>query len=104
MKKLHTFGIGQAPLAEMLKERLVQEGIACVLRNVTLGSALGEIPMTECFPELWLLDAETWPRADNLLRQWLAEPDTGECWICPECGATVDPPLEVCWRCERERT
>jgi len=103
MKKLHTFGLGEAPLAGMLKERLAQEGIACVLRNAALGAALGEIPLAECFPELWLLDDETWPRADNLLRQWLSEPGNGESWICPACGASVDPPLEACWRCERER-
>jgi len=103
MKKLHTFGLGETPLAEMLKERLAQEGIACVLRNTALGTALGEIPLTECFPELWLLDAETWPKAKNLLRQWLAE-TAGDTWTCPACGAVVDPPLEACWRCERERS
>lgn len=103
MKRLYTFGLGEAPLAEMLKERLAQEGIVCVLRNTALGAALGEIPLTECYPELWLLDAETWPRADNLLRQWLTEAGGGEPWTCPRCGASVDPPLEACWRCEHAR-
>jgi len=103
MRKLHTFGLHQGPVAAMLAERLQREGIACVVRNAALGTALGEIPLTECFPELWLIDGETWPRARNLLDQWLASGDEGESWICPGCGETIEPPFEACWRCERQR-
>ena len=38
MRKLHTFGLHQGPVAAMLAERLQREGIACVVRNAALGT------------------------------------------------------------------
>jgi len=102
MKKLHTFGLHEGPFAALLKERLEQEGVACLLRNQQLFSALGEIPFTECFPELWVVDAEAWPRARALLDQWLSEQPAGGPWTCPVCHETIDPPFATCWRCGHE--
>jgi len=99
MKKLYTFGLHDGPLAEALKERLENEGVKCVLRNQQLFAALGEIPFTECFPELWLVDAETWPRAHALLDQWLGDGSISTSWTCPGCHETIDPPFARCWRC-----
>ncbi len=102
MRKLHTFGLHDGPFAALLKERLEQEGVACLLRNQQLFSALGEIPFTECFPELWVVDAETWPRARALLDQWLAAHASTGTWTCPACHETIDPPFSTCWRCGYE--
>ena len=62
MKKLYAFGLGERPLALLLKELLEGEGIACLLRNEELFAALGEIPFLECLPELWVVDDEVYPR------------------------------------------
>jgi len=99
MKKLHTFGLYEGPLAELFRERLADEGVDSIVRNQQLSSALGEIPFTECFPELWVIDAETWPRARKLLDQWFTESSMKEPWTCPECREVVEPPLACCWRC-----
>lgn len=71
MKKLHVFSPWQRPQAFLFRELLEKEGIACQLRNAQLASALGEIPFTECYPELWVLDDEVYPRARLLLDGWL---------------------------------
>jgi len=102
MKKLQTFAVHEGPLAGMLKERLEQEGVACLVRNQQLFAALGEIPFTECFPELWVVDAETWPRAKALLDQWLGGGSVSEAWTCSGCGELIEPPFSSCWRCGRE--
>ena len=99
MKKLHTFGLHEGPLVELLLERLEKEGVDCVLRNRQLFSALGEIPFTECFPELWVVDAEVWPRARALLDQWLADTGLGKSWNCPACGESVEAVFSSCWHC-----
>ncbi len=89
----------------MLKDFLGKEGIACVLRNDNLSTAMGEIPFIECFPELWLLDDECLPRARMLLDGWLnskaAVPE--EAWICPACGEQSDGNFGACWSCGRLR-
>lgn len=103
MKKLHTFTHRERAYASLLKERLAGEGIICLLRNDELSTALGEIPFVECYPELWLVDDEIYPRARLLLDKWLAEEwDPGPDWLCPGCGERVEGQFEVCWKCGRE--
>ena len=103
MKKLHTFAFSQGPLAGMFKELLASEGIACLIRNERLCGAVGEIPFLECFPELWVIDDETWPRASLLLKGWLAVKKTEEDWLCPQCGEKVESQFELCWNCLHPR-
>jgi len=104
MKKLVTFNVAEKPQAGLLKERLEQEGIACLLRNVDLSAALGEIPFLECLPELWVIDDEMYPRAMVLLRGWLeAETRDGEPWTCPRCGESLEGQFGACWNCGRRK-
>ena len=89
----------------MFKDLLEQEGIACLLKNDRLSSAVGEIPFTDCFPELWVIDDEVYPRAHLLLNGWLT-PDCNagqDPWICSECGESCAPHFTVCWNCFRSR-
>lgn len=104
MKKLHTFGLWERPQAGLLKELLEKEGIACLLRNNDLVSVMGEIPLVECFPELWVLDDETWPRAKSLLDQWLSgDEEQSVSWSCPNCGEVLEGVFGACWQCGHRR-
>jgi len=103
MKKLIAFGIHERPLAGLLKERLEQEGIACMLRNEELFAAMGEIPFLELRPELWVLDDEVLPRARLLVKSWLAADKDAVPWICPHCGERLEGQFGACWKCGRER-
>ncbi len=104
MKKLQTFSPWERPQAELLRELLEREGIPCLLRNAELSAALGEIPFTECYPELWVIDEETWPRASSLLAQWLAESERPATpWVCPGCDERLEGQFGACWKCGRQR-
>ena len=104
MKKLYVFSFWDRLQAGLLKEILAGEGIACILRNDQLSSALGEIPFNECSPELWVIDDETYPRAKLLLAGWLKNDNTaGEPWVCPKCGEHCLPHFGACWSCGTER-
>jgi hypothetical protein len=105
MKKLHAFGIGERPLALLLKELLEGEGIACLLRNEELFAAMGEIPFIECLPELWVVDDEIYPRARVLLDGWLqTDEHKAEPWVCPGCGERLEGQFGACWKCGQQRT
>ncbi len=103
MKKLHTFSLADRAEAGLLKELLEREGIACLIRNEQLFAALGEIPFLECFPELWVVDNEVWPRARLLLDSWLKSEEGGLPWNCPACGETLEGQFGACWNCGTQR-
>lgn len=103
MKKLHTFTLGDRAQAGLLKELLEGEGVNCIIRNEQLFAALGEIPFLECFPELWVVDDEVWPRAKSLLDNWLKEDVNLNEWVCRNCGETLEGQFGACWRCGQEK-
>ncbi len=104
MKKLHVFNFYERSQAGLLKELLGNEGIECLVRNDQLYSALGEIPFVECYPELWVIDDEVFPRAKLLLDAWLKKDDvTNESWICCNCGENCEGQFGACWSCSTLR-
>jgi hypothetical protein len=104
MKKLHVFTHRERPFALLLKERLATEEIVCLVRNDELSTALGEIPFVECYPELWVVDDEVFPRARLLLDQWLSEMSMEQgAWRCAGCGEVLEGQFESCWKCDKER-
>jgi hypothetical protein len=104
MKKLHTFSPWERSQAVLLKEILKGEGIDCLLKNDQLLAGMGEIPFTECYPELWLIDDEVYPRARLFLDNWLKNEPAGDGdWVCPNCKEKLDEQFGACWSCGRER-
>jgi hypothetical protein len=103
MKKLHTFTYAERAEAGLLKELLEREGVACLIRNEQLFSALGEIPFLECIPELWVVDDEIWPRARRLIDNWLKNEEETPSWSCTSCGEILEGQFGACWKCEKER-
>ncbi len=104
MKRLLTFSIRERHLAVLLREFLEKEGIASLIRNEQLFGAMGEIPFAECFPELWVVDDETFPRARMLAEGWLhQDARQAEPWTCPACGEELEGQFGACWKCGRQR-
>ena len=103
MKKLYTFTLADRAEAGLLKELLEREGVACLVRNEQLFAALGEIPFLECFPELWVVDDEVWPRAKLLLDNWFKVDEVTASWSCPACDEVLEGQFGACWKCGKER-
>lgn len=84
-----------------LHDLLQTHGIVCVVRNDYLSGAAGELPPTECWPELLLIDDQDWAPARKLLEAALAPVDAAP-WRCPGCGEHLDAAFGRCWRCGRD--
>ena len=54
----------------LLKGLLQQEGIPCLIKNEYLSIAIGDLPPAECYQELWLLDADDYPQAKEIIDCW----------------------------------
>ena len=89
-------------LAESFGESFAQapSGIRCLLRNQYLAGALGELPVNECWPQVWVVDAADAPRAARLIEAALPrEAPPGEAWTCPACDERLEAQFAQCWRC-----
>jgi hypothetical protein len=80
---------------------LITAGIQCELRNQYLAGALGDLPMMETWPQLYVDDADE-RFALSVLRRGAAVA-TGSAWICL-CGEELEPQFTHCWRCGAEFT
>lgn len=82
------------------KNLLESHGIACIIKNANLNSAAGELPPTECWPELWLTDDQHYREARQLLdRDQTDQPS----WTCPNCGELLEGQFDQCWNCGEHR-
>ena len=84
-----------------VKNMLEQQGIEVEIRNDRLYSVAGELPVTECMGEVWVVNALNYQTAERLIGemelQSLPEFDS---WVCHACGEEVDGFLAVCWNCQ----
>lgn len=96
MKKV--YGSNESSEVELVRNLLEKEGIAC-----TIKTAAGLTPITDCFPELWVMDDADYPKAMELVNEMeQPEAETRGSWVCPKCGETIDGQFSTCWRCTPE--
>jgi hypothetical protein len=83
-----------------LKNVLESAGIACFIRNEVSAGLMGEVPLTECTPELWIADDQRLTEAMQMKADWQARTKVeGNNWVCPACGETSEPQFDSCWKC-----
>ncbi len=85
-----------AQLSDLLKDN----GIPILVKNEFLQGAVGEIPVNECWPELWITDEGMAGRARRLVQDYLdvlEQPVRG--WVCRHCGESIEGQFGCCWRC-----
>lgn len=83
-----------------LKETLESEGFDCFIKNELLAGGAGELPLTECWPELWIVDDRHVARVRERVREILnAESRIQPAWRCEACGESLEGQFAQCWRC-----
>ena len=80
-------------LVHHFRNVLAAEGIKTELRNLSLSSAMGELPPAECQAELWVEEKDV-AGAEKALRGRISGPD----WTC-QCGERSGPQFAQCWKC-----
>ena len=88
-------------MAWHIKNVLENSAIPAVVKNEQLFSAVGEIPVTECMPEVWVLNPDNFAKAEALIAQVQQENDNpGADWICSTCQESNGGNFEICWSCQ----
>ena len=76
---------------------LLTAGIQSELRNQYLAGAMGDLPMLETWPQLWVDEAFE-ASALRALANAAAAP-AGAPWTCWQCGEELEAQFTTCWRC-----
>ncbi len=76
---------------------LLAAGIQSELRNQYLAGALGDLPVLETWPQLFVDDDDEQAALRALSRASVAPP--GSAWVCEQCGEALEPQFTSCWRC-----
>jgi hypothetical protein len=84
--------------AHMLRDLLAHAGIDAVVLNENATGALGEVPFTSAWPEVWLRDRRDAAGADVIVRAARRDPGPAE-RPCVGCGAANPIAFELCWSC-----
>jgi hypothetical protein len=87
-----------------LQNVLATFGIDCVTKNVYLSAAAGELPVIECWPELWVVDDQRHAEAQSILKKTLAPLESvKKPWHCTGCGEEIEGQFSECWKCGQNR-
>lgn len=109
MRLAHKLGVGtlkllySAPsllLVRHFQNLLQSYGIDCVIKNENLSGAAGDLPPTECWPELWITDDKYYQEASRLLD---GDEENQLSWTCSGCGEWLEGQFDRCWRCGEYR-
>jgi len=91
------------PMAWHIKNLLESYGVSCLVKNDRLYSVAGEIPVTECLPEVWVMSSLYVKYAEGIIKQ--VESDCvqdHEDWICRVCEEANFSNFGACWSCGAE--
>ena|SRR5688572_1921704 len=88
--------------AHLVKGLLESEGISAEVRGEGMAPILGDVPILENLPSVWVADREV-SRAQQIVRDFKRERvATGDAWRC-ECGEAMGAQFAACWRCGTDR-
>ena len=74
-------------------------GIKCFIKNEYLSGGAGELPPNECWPRLYVDDAD-FDRAEQIVQGELNKKIEDEPpWICTQCGEENEAQFALCWKC-----
>lgn len=82
------------------KNVLESEGIPCLVKNDILTGIAGEMPLTEIWPELWVINDIDFDRAEQLIAEDIADESPSAPWHCRNCGEENEGQFAACWNCQ----
>ena len=74
-------------------------GIESQIFNQHSQGALGEIPLGETYPEIWLSDERDLGLAQKLMSAYERPVDTTQEMTCRQCGESSPANFSLCWLC-----
>jgi hypothetical protein len=87
------------PDAHILRGVLEQSGIAAHVFNENAQSGVGQLPVPDAYPEVWLADEHDLERARAVVRAFESAPRVTGNLRCARCGEDSPANFQLCWNC-----
>lgn len=88
-----------------IKDLLEEKGMPVIIKNEHLSGGVGELPPTEVWPELWVVNNEDKSPAKRVVDHFLESIKSNpRDWKCSACGEQIEGQFHICWSCGRENT
>lgn len=83
------------------KFSLEAEGIKYLIKNEFSQGAVGELPPTESWPQIWVINDQDFDKAEQLCIEVESkqQESTSE-WFCRNCDEINASSFEYCWQCQ----
>lgn len=83
-----------------IKDLLEEKGIATIIKNEFLAGGIGELPPTEVWPELWVVDKADKELAKKIVDEFIQSTKSNRRdWVCTSCGEKIEGHFNICWSC-----
>ncbi len=83
-----------------LKDLLEEKGISSIIKNEYLSGGVGELPPTEVWPELWVVDKNDKEPAKKLVNEFIQSVQTdADSRVCNSCNEVIEGQFNICWNC-----
>jgi hypothetical protein len=86
------------PDAHLVLHLLESEGIDARVFNENLQGALGDIPFTHAYPEVWIESDRDFELARRIIKARERTPSTGAV-TCENCSEENPRNFQLCWNC-----
>lgn len=83
-----------------LKDLLKEKGISAIIKNEFLSGGVGELPPTEVWPELWVVNKDDECPAKRIVDEFIQSSKAmSQSWRCGNCGEEIEGQFNICWSC-----
>jgi hypothetical protein len=92
------YSAGNIQDAYLLQGLLNESGIETRILNEYAQGGVGEIPFTQAYPEIWLVNKSDSERAKEIIKQFDARQGHDDVF-CARCHEPNPDTFETCWHC-----
>ena len=85
--------------AHLVQQMLEAEFIPAAVFNENAHGAVGELPINEVWPEVWVKDDHHRSEARSIIERYETASSSEMCTTCAQCGESNPGNFELCWCC-----
>jgi len=97
LKKLYS--AVSLPDAHLIRNLLEEAGIEAHVLNENAQGGVGQLPVMEAYPQIWIVDERDLPRARKLIEAFESMPAIGNNLRCTYCSEDNPSTFQLCWNC-----